>query len=107
MARAFSYTHQTSGVCAGVCSCDSTHQKEKSANHKMVKNTQFVGKLPTNCLSVFDHFVGLALKGLRRSVTHETTLKGSLHLVKFARANIVQVLAQEIRKMERSKIYIA
>ena len=24
---------------------------------------QFVGKLPTNCLSVFDHFVGLALKG--------------------------------------------
>ena len=26
--------------------------------------TQFVGKLPTNCLSVFDRFVGLALKGL-------------------------------------------
>ena len=25
---------------------------------------QFVGNLPTNCLSVFDHFVGLALKGL-------------------------------------------
>ena len=25
---------------------------------------QFVGKLPTNCLSVFDHIVGLALKGL-------------------------------------------
>ena len=25
---------------------------------------QFSGKLPTNCLSVFDHFVGLALKGL-------------------------------------------
>ena len=25
---------------------------------------QFVGKLPTNRLSVFDHFVGLALKGL-------------------------------------------
>ena len=25
---------------------------------------QFVGKLPTNCLNVFDHFVGLALKGL-------------------------------------------
>ena len=32
--------------------------------HKMVKLKQFVGKLPTNCLSVFDHFVGLALKGL-------------------------------------------
>ena len=25
---------------------------------------QFIGKLPTNCLSVFDHFVGQALKGL-------------------------------------------
>ena len=25
---------------------------------------QFAAKLPTNCLSVFDHFVGLALKGL-------------------------------------------
>ena len=25
---------------------------------------QIVSKLPTNCLSVFDHFVGLALKGL-------------------------------------------
>ena len=25
---------------------------------------QFVGNLPTNWLSVFDHFVGLALKGL-------------------------------------------
>ena len=24
---------------------------------------QFVGKLPTNCLSVFDHFMRLALKG--------------------------------------------
>ena len=24
----------------------------------------FVGKLQTNCLSVFDHFVGLTLKGL-------------------------------------------
>ena len=30
----------------------------------MVKHTQFVGNLSTNCLSVFDHFVGLALKGL-------------------------------------------
>ena len=26
---------------------------------------QFAGKLPTNCLSVFGHFVNLALKGLR------------------------------------------
>ena len=37
-----------------------------STNPTKWSNTlkQFVGKLPTNCLSVFDHFVGLALKGL-------------------------------------------
>ena len=37
-----------------------------SANPIKWSNTlkQFVGNLPTNCLSVFEHFVGLALKGL-------------------------------------------
>ena len=37
-----------------------------SANFTKWSSTlkQFVGRLPTNCLSVFDHFVGLALKGL-------------------------------------------
>ena len=29
------------------------------------KLKQFFGNLPTNCLSVFDHFVKLALKGLK------------------------------------------
>ena len=33
---------------------------------------QIVGKLPTICLSMFDHFSGLALKGLRRYDTIET-----------------------------------
>ena len=38
-----------------------------NAKFKKWSNTlkQFVGKLPTNCLIVFDHFVGLAFKGLR------------------------------------------
>ena len=36
-----------------------------SANFTKWSNTlkQFVGNLPTNCLSVFGHFVGLVLKG--------------------------------------------
>ena len=40
--------------------------KPLSANSTKWSNTlkQFVGKLPTICLSVFDHFVGLALKRL-------------------------------------------
>ena len=29
---------------------------------------QVVGKLPTNCLNVFDHFVKLALKGLIKNL---------------------------------------
>ena len=41
-----------------------------SANFKKWSNTlkQFVGKLPTNRLSVIDHFVGLSLKGLTDSL---------------------------------------
>ena len=37
-----------------------------NANPTKWSNTlkQFVDNLPTNCLSVFDHFVKLALKGL-------------------------------------------
>ena len=35
----------------------------------MVKHIQTIRRqLPTNCLSVFDHFVGLALKGLRSAI---------------------------------------
>ena len=42
-----------------------------SANPTKWSNThkQFIGKLPTNCLSVFDHFVKLELKGLKRTLT--------------------------------------
>ena len=37
----------------------------KHQSHKMVKHTQLIcWQQPTNCLSVFDHFVGLALNGL-------------------------------------------
>ena len=44
----------------------------RSANPTRWLNTlrQFVGKWPTNCLSVFDHFVGLALKGLTLNFRH-------------------------------------
>ena len=43
-----------------------THLNPLSANFTKWSNklNQFIDKLPTNCLSVFDHFVGLALKGL-------------------------------------------
>ena len=42
----------------------------------MVKHTQIIRRQKlVNCLSVFDHFVGLALKGLRLPL-----LKLKLHL---------------------------
>ena len=43
-----------------------------NANPTKWSNTlkQLVGKLPTNCLSVFDQFVGLVFKGLRTKEIH-------------------------------------
>ena len=45
-----------------------------SANFTKCSNTlkQFVGNLPANCLSVFDHFVRLALKVLTLQKTSES-----------------------------------
>ena len=38
----------------------------KREPQKMVKHTQTIRwLLPTNCLGLFDHFVGLVLKGLK------------------------------------------
>ena len=55
------------------------HVNPLSANITKWSNTlkQFVGKLPTNCLSVFDHFLVLAVKGLM------IWLKFTLSRVKF------------------------
>ena len=48
-----------------------------SANPAKWSNTlkQFVGKLLTTCLSVFDHFVKLALKDFRISVQSDILVK--------------------------------
>ena len=41
----------------------------------MVKHTQTIRrKLPTNCLRVFDHFVKLVVKGLKRTQKSEQNL---------------------------------
>ena len=47
-----------------------------SVNFTKWSNTpkQLVGNLPTNCLSVFDHFVGLALKGLKKCIMKFTLM---------------------------------
>ena len=44
-----------------------------STNPRKWPNTpkQFVGNLPTNCLSAFDHFMKFAIKGLRMKMHME------------------------------------
>ena len=40
---------------------------------------QFVGSFPTSYLSVFDHFVGLVLIGLRKRLQSENIYKGDCY----------------------------
>ena len=54
---------------------------------------QFVDKLPTNCLSVFDHFVGLAIKGLSHKRTIKTTIK-SICPVPFSRIFVQKIFCK-------------
>ena len=64
----------------------------------MVKHAQFVDKLLTNCLSVFGHFVGLALKGLNNPLrftrSHPEFYQVDVHknLAKFTRKYLDQTL---------------
>ena len=54
---------------------------------------QFVGKLPTNCLSVFGHFLGLALKGLRAVL--KCLLRDKLFLMKKDKTQITRHLYKQ------------
>ena len=74
--KAVNFEDYLDEMCKRLKFCDE-YFKDKvlnlfSANFTKWSNTlkQFVGNLPTNCLSVFDHFVGLAPKGLRSSCRH-------------------------------------
>ena len=44
---------------------------------------QFVGNLPTNCFSVFDHFVKLALKGLKSDIRNIINIRSFITLIFF------------------------
>ena len=50
----------------------------KCQSHTMVKHTETICRLlPTNYLSVLDHFLGLALKGLKVAVLNRHCAKKS------------------------------
>ena len=50
-----------------ITSSSSNPMREKCTNRELFLVRIFRRLLPKNCLSVFDHFVGLTLKGLRHS----------------------------------------
>ena len=69
---------------------------------------QFVGKLPTNCLSVFDHFVELALKVLTvfQICDRQNQLLFSLYVYRQAGKSKDNVHSKHIEKYKtKIKIY--
>ena len=74
-----------------------------SANSTKCSNTlkQFVGNLPTNCFSVFDHFVKLALKGL----TNCTVIVPYGTFLSWFRVHLFQsMIFYELREINISKL---
>ena len=58
----------------------------------MVKHTQTIRwQKPTNCLSVFDHFVGLALKGLKGDSGGFRRRKNLEQFTVFKQSNFVNI----------------
>ena len=51
--------------------------------HKAVKHSQAIHRLlPTDCLSVFDHFMGLAIKGLNALISFDVSI-ANIHEVSY------------------------
>ena len=65
--------------------------------HKIFKHTQTIRRLlPTDCLSMFDHFAGLALKGLNTSNVMKMQEKILLSQILFMQKPL-QNLAKNLR----------
>ena len=72
----------------------------------MVKDTQTIHRLLlTNCLSVFDHFVGLALKGLNKKVVTKYFTDNEMTHVEMKQKNTILFFpAQVLVKFSLSPI---
>ena len=76
-----------------------------STNPTKWSNTlnQFVSNLPTNCLSVFDHFVGFALKALRNLAFYQYFFR-KLILASLEDFNrLILYMRQSIQESTKSK----
>ena len=68
---------------------------------------QFVGNLPTNCLSVFDHLLKLSLKGLNRGCLiymFSLRFSGSKFLINYS-SNFVHVKFFCVSKIFRTQVF--
>ena len=74
-----------------------------STNPTKWSNTlkQFIGKLATNWMSVFDHFAGLALKGLTKLASTPNNCLKSVRIRSFC--NPYSVRMQENTNQKKSK----
>ena len=83
--------------------------KPLSANITKWSHThkQFVGKLPTNRLSVFDHFVGLALKGLRELLIYSGKRYGVFRFLKFALKKCTEQFSAKLYFLKDSKLCVS
>ena len=77
-----------------------------SANFPKWSNTlkQFVGKFPTNCLSVFDHFVALARKGLTSKSKSKIKTSNSPKLLLILKT--FSILLKKKRTMENQHLWL-
>ena len=68
-----------------------------SANITKWSNTlkQFVSKLPTNCLSVLDHFLELAFKGLKKAAHQQKEVNKLRKQVKTSATSCTSSLSTE------------
>ena len=80
--KTFPYTHKSKTVTA---SQKQSRLNPLSGNPTKLSNTlkQFVGNLPTNYLSVFDHFVELVVKGLTwgHAITAQNSQSSALEYI--------------------------
>ena len=59
-------------------------REQSRKGSKMVRHTQTIcWEHPASCLNVFDNFVGLALKGLKRNFLHHTVIGYLSNLLMF------------------------
>ena len=69
-------------------------------SQKMVKHTHTIRRQqPSNCLRVFDHFVGLAHQGLKGKLKGWSSISQITHIFQIAHISIDSIRAVSLQKL--------